>query len=87
MNHPDYVFGKVGNKYKSFGLTHSPKVDHPHKELDVNPNPVDQNKSYLQTKIKTTHKKFFGKPLSGWSFDVYDKAYVRHRVKKISKET
>ena len=85
-NHPDYVFGKVGNKFKSFGLNHSPKAEHPHKELDVNPNSNDKEKSYLQTTVKTTHQKFFGKPLSGWNFDRYDKAYVKHRVKKYRKK-
>lgn len=86
MNHPDYVFGKVGNKYKSFGLTHTPKPEFRSKELLKNPNSKDLDVSYIQTKVKTTSQKYFSKPMNNWSFHPDDRAYVRHIIKKYRKK-
>lgn len=84
--HPHYVFGKVGNKYKSFGLTHSPKENHPHHKLNANPNKKDPKTSYIQKEVHTTPSRFIKKILRGWKFeDPEDKAYVQHMKKEYRK--
>ena len=83
--HPQYIFGEKDGKYKSFGLTHHPKKEHPHIALKKSPDPQDVRQSYLQTRVKTTKKKFFSKPLSGWRFDSEDMAVVRYYKKRYKK--
>lgn len=83
--HPNYVFGRVGDKYKSFGLTHKPKENHPYVPLTKNPNPNDKTNSYLQKQVLTTHKRFFEEKEKDWSFSSEDRAVVRHHIKKYKK--
>ena len=83
--HPQYIFGEKDGKYKAFGLTHHPKKEHPYIPLHQNPNPRDPRKAYLQTRVKTTKKKFFGPPQSGWRFGSDDIGAVRHYKKRYKK--
>ena len=85
MGHPNFVFGRVGDKYKSFGLTHHPKENHPYVTLTENPNPNDKTNSYLQKQVLTTHKRFFEEKEKDWSFSSEDRAVVRHHIKKYKK--
>ena len=86
MGHPNYVFGREGDKYKSFGLTHNPKENHPYVPLTENPNSKDPRHSFLQKKVLTTHKRFFGTQLTDWEFSETDKALARHLKKKYKKD-
>lgn len=82
QDHPHYIFGETKTKYKSLGLTTEPKLEHPSTKLKRNPNPVDSSDSFLQFKVHTDKKEYYGKPLSGWSFSADDMPVVRHRIKK-----
>ena len=86
LGHPDYVFGRSGDTYHSFGLTHTPKKEYHSVKLTQNPNSKDTRDSYLQTRVKHTPKKYFGKAKTDWSFHSDDRAYVRHKVKKYRKK-
>ena len=86
LGHPDYVFGRSGDTYHSFGLTHTPKKQYHSVQLAQNPNPKDGRTSYLQTRVKHTDKKYFGKLKQGWKFHPDDRAFVRHKVKKYRKK-
>lgn len=81
MYHPHYVFGRVGNKYKSFGLTHTPKPEYKSISLSKNPNPQDDRKSYLQMKVMTSRVKDLEHRLPGWNFSKEDHGIVRHYKK------
>lgn len=83
--HPHYVFGEKNGKYKSLGLTHSPKPEVKHYGLSVNPNADDSEPSYLQTKVHTSDKKYFGPVLQDWKFSKEDMYFVRHRIKSYKK--
>ena len=84
--HPQYVFGEKNGKYKSLGLTTSPRKDIKHVKLTKNPNPNDSRESYLQTKeVHTANKKYYSPILSGWMFALEDMGIIRHRTKKYKK--
>ena len=83
--HPDYVFGYKNGKYKSLGLTHTPKKEHRSTKLNKNPNSVDSKDSYLQHTVKTTQERYFSPVLNGWQFDDEDKPLVRHIKKSYKK--
>lgn len=85
MHHPDYVFGKKNGRFKSFGLTHTPKAEHKSVELTGNPRPKDKKKSHLQVKVKTTPEKYMSPPLKDWKFNSFDMGIVRHYKKKYKK--
>lgn len=81
MYHPHYVFCRIGDKYKSFGLTHTPKPEYKSISLTKNPNPKDGRKSYLQTKVVTSRTKDLQRKLPDWSFSKEDYGIVRHYKK------
>lgn len=83
--HPNYVFGEKDGKYKSFGLTHTPKKEYKSIPLIVNPNPKDKNQSHLQTRVLTTKKKYMSSPLKDWSWAKEDVGAVRHYKKQYRK--
>ena len=83
--HPDIVFGHKNGKYKSFGLTHTPKKDHKSTILLKNPNPEDDVPSYLQHKVKTTQGRYMSDPLSDWKVGKEDRYLVRHLTKRYKK--
>ena len=81
-NHPHYVFGEKDDKYISLGLTTHPKEEFKHSSLNVNPNPKDTRKSYIQHKVFQTKKKYYGNPLNDWAFDDSDMPLIRHMKKQ-----
>lgn len=84
--HPHYVFGFKNGKYKSLGITHSPRDDQRAVELIKNHNPKDSSKAYIQLKkIHTDKTDYYGEVLDGWSFSDEDKPIVRHRKKEYKK--
>ena len=87
MGHPHYIFGEKNGKYKSLGLTTSPRSDVRSVELSKNPDPLSSDYSYLQLKrVHTAKKKYYGKSaLSNWRFAPEDMAVVRHRIKEYKK--
>lgn len=86
-NHYNYVFGETDTHYKSLGLTTHPKDNIPHYRLTKNPNPNDNETSFLQLKVLNTQKRYLGKPLTDWSFAKDDMPVVRHTIKKYKKST
>lgn len=86
-NHPHYVFGEVNGKYKSLGLTRNPVDGIRHVKLSKNPNPNSNEQSYLQLRVHTAKKDYYGKPLEDWNFAKEDMRVVRHTIKKYKKST
>ena len=86
MGHPNFVFGRVGDKYKSFGLTHKPKKNHPYVPLTKNPNPNDKRDAFLQKKVLSTDKRYMSPIEEKWEFSPDDRAVARHYAKKYKKE-
>ena len=87
--HPHYVFGKTrnGKKYKSIGVTTSPKDKPTAYLLSKNPNPKDDSLSYVQNRVHTARVNFYGRVLKDWSFDKDDMPVVRHIIKGYKKNT
>ena len=84
--HPHYIFGEKNGKYKSLGLTTSPRPDVRSVELSKNPEPSNTDKSYLQFEVHTAKKSYYRKDvLQGWGFAPEDMPVVRHRIKKYKK--
>ena len=86
-NHYNYIFGETDTHYKSLGLTTHPRDNISHYQLTKNPNPNDNETSFLQLKVLNTQKRYFGKPLTDWSFAKDDMPVVRHAIKKYKKST
>ena len=88
QGHPNYVFGETkSGKYKSLGLTTHPIGNVKHFELSKNPNPNDNDKSFLQLRVHTAKKQYYSAPLLNWKFAKEDMPIVRHRTKKYKKST
>ena len=85
--HPNYVFGEKNGKYKSFGLTTSPKKEFKHSKLSSNPEPNNKKDSYIQHRVITTNKKYFSEPLLNWNFNLFDLPLVRHLKKTYKKKS
>lgn len=85
--HPHYIFGETETKYKSLGLTTSPKEYIQHIPLSKNPDPNDTRSSSMQLRVHTANKKYYGEPLKGWRFAQEDMPVVRHRTKEYKKST
>ena len=56
-----------------------------HVKLKGNPNPADGTDAYLQLKVHTANKKYYGDPLQGWHFSGEDMSIVLHQKKKYKK--
>ena len=64
--YPAYIYGRQGQEYLYFGITHSPKTNGiDNVQFDKSPNPNDTRKSYFLPKPKRKHKASFGKRLLG----------------------
>lgn len=89
QGHPNFIFGRTrSGKFKSFGLTTTPKEEHPYIPLHKNPNPDDNTPAYLQKKILTTDEKYFDEEYNPkWHFSVLDMPVIRHLIKKYKKST
>ena len=86
--HPHFVFGETNSgKLKSIGLTHNPDDEHRHYPLSKNPNPLDDKQSFLQDRVHTAKKKYYGESLPDWKFAKEDMSIVRHITKKYKKST
>lgn len=87
--HPNFVFGQTrSGKYKSFGLTTTPKEEYPYIPLHKNPNPNDNKQAYLETKVLTTNEKYFSDEFNPkWHFSILDMPIIRHLIKKYKKST
>lgn len=84
--HPAYIFAKIGDKFVYIGLTHDDVLKSGIKciELDKNPNPDDQEKSYAKPYTETLKENKFSKqPYKNWSFSEND----RKKIEKIKKRT
>lgn len=80
--HPQYIFGKKGDKYKGLPLTTSPVEKIRHVALKSNPDPHGKKPSYLEIrKPDTAHERYYSDPLKGWKFAKEDMPFVRHRIK------
>lgn len=88
-DHPQYVFGKTrSGKYKSLGLTHKPDGKHPVVFLNKNPNPRDDEKTFIGKNPHTLREKDLDEmPKHNWHFDEKDKPVVRHIIKTYKKRT
>ena len=85
-HHPQYIFGKKGEKLKGLPLTTSPSDKYKHIALTKNPNSKDKRISYLQlVKPHTAHERYFSEPLEGWRFAKEDMPLIRHRIKQYKK--
>ena len=86
--HPHYVFGETASgKYKSLGLTTHPVKGIKHVRLHKNPEPNNNDESYLQMRVHTAKKSYYTEPLPDWSFSKEDMSIVRHRTKEYKKST
>lgn len=85
--HPHYIFGETKTKYKSLGLTTTPKAAFRHVPLHKNPDLSSSDKSHLQLEVHSGQKKFYGKPLENWGFAKEDMPVVRHTIKAYKKST
>lgn len=83
--HPDQVFGYKNGKYKSLGLTHTPKKDKKSTLLNHNPDPNDKKPSYIQHKVKTTQERYMSDPIQNWSIHKDDRYIIRHITKQYKK--
>ncbi len=83
--HPAYVFKKKNGKYHSLSITHSSKT-HRKKNIPLykNPNPNDEEKAYVVTKICVDDISVFDKPKKKWKFHTYDRRNIK-RLKKSKK--
>jgi len=56
--HPNYIVGENGNKYYSFGLTHSSSKGKKHKnyKLAYNPKNGDDSPVYMRKKMESANK-------------------------------
>lgn len=87
QGHPHYVFGEINGKYKSLGLTSNPIDAVKHVKLKVNPEPNNNEPSYLQMRVHTAKIKYYSTDLPEWKFSDEDMPIVRHRTKKYKKST
>lgn len=86
--HPHYVFGETASgKYKSLGLTTHPVESIKHVRLHKNPEPNNDEPSYLQMRVHTAKKNYYTIPLLGWTFAKEDMPVVRHIIKAYKKST
>ena len=85
-HHPHYIFGEKGNKYKSLPLTTTRPDNVAYYTLKKNPNPMDNEISYMPLITPHTAKKwYYGDVLQGWSFSKEDMKEARKRIKRYKK--
>ncbi|MDE5654201.1 MAG: hypothetical protein K2I46_01155 [Clostridia bacterium] len=88
--HPNYVFARVGKKYKSMGLTHSEyttikgkrknSITKKNMPLEFNPNPNDCQKAYIRHGIISDNIESYDKnEIKGFSFSQEDMAKVKSK--------
>lgn len=88
--HFNYIFGETrSGKYKSLGLTTSPKEKYPTIKLNTNPNPEDTRTSYIKIHPITSKKEYMVEISNGsdWNFSEEDWGIVRGLIKRYKKST
>ena len=61
-NHPNYVFGKEGNKCKAMGITHEAETfGKKNMPLKENPNLKDKRKAYIRNGIISQNERYMSK--------------------------
>ncbi len=85
--HPNYVFGKSGNRYKSMGLTHKEYTfGRRNMPLDKNPDKTDKDKAYIRNGIISSKVQNYGnKTLNNFEFSKEDKAKVKSKRRNYQK--
>lgn len=84
--HPVYVFEKKDDKFHYIGITHSPVTQGVRNvELERNPNPRDNRKSYIRTKTEITSGKL-QTTYRDWAFTEKDKNKVKNIIKANKKK-
>lgn len=86
-NHPNYIFGKIGKKYKSLGITHdSTTFGKKNMPLKKNPQKGDSRKAYIRNGIISKNEKYYGKnTLKDFSFSKEDYANVKAKIRDYKK--
>ena len=79
--HPVYVFDKKEDTFHYIGITHSPITQGVRNiELERNPNPNDERKSYARQKTEITSDKL-QTTYRDWSFTEKDKRKIKSIIK------
>ena len=84
-SHPNYIFGKVGRRYKSMGITHSEYTEVNGKTkknmpLEFNPDPKDSKSAYIRHGIISDNVESYGKKeLKNFRFSDTDSANVKSK--------
>lgn len=82
LNHPTYIYARVGDDYRYLGITHAKITEGVRNiPLEKNPNPKDKKAAYVRPDPQQAHRASFGARLQGWSFSDSDKA----KIKKMKK--
>ena len=82
LNHPTYIYARVGDDYRYLGIIHAKITDGiQNVPLTKNPNPKDKRASYVRPVPQQAHRASFGARLQGWSFSDSDK----EKIKKLKK--
>ena len=86
-NHPNYIFGKSGRKYKAMGLTHKEETfGRKNMPLDKNPDPSDKEKAYIRNGIISSKiQNYVDKPLKNLKFSESDMSKVKSKRRNYDK--
>lgn len=86
QGHKNYVFGEVGNKFKSIGLTHD-DTTFGRKNMPLNKNPQNgkTEKSFIRNGIISDRKKNYGNPLKNYEFEKTDRLNVKSKIRNYKK--
>lgn len=86
QNHKNYVFGEVGNKYKSLGITHEKSTfNKKNMPLKTNPQKGKSEQSYIRNGIVSDKKQNYGRPLTNYAFDYNDYKNVKSKIRNYKK--
>lgn len=84
--HKHYIFGEVGNKFKSVGLTHDDTTfGVKNMPLNKNPQKGKTEKSYIRNGIISDKKRSYGEPLKNYAFDETDRLNVKSKIRHYKK--
>ena len=82
LNHPTYIYARIGNEYRYLGITHAKITKGVRNiQLEKNPNPQDSRTAYVRPRPQQAHRASFGAKLKDWFFSDSDKEKIE-RLKK-----
>lgn len=85
--HMTYVFGDDGSKYKSVGITHSPKTfGKSNMPLESNPQKNKTEKAYIRNGIISDVYNYYDKKKKTFSFSKNDFRNVKAKVRNYKKK-